>query len=753
MDGEQPAETQNVIRGGMFLGPVLQGRDIDVTVRAAAAAPVALAQLPARVAGFTGREDDMAVLAGLLDPGETAGAVVVSAVAGLAGVGKTTLAVHAGHAAVRRGWFGGGVLFINLHGYDDPVEPGQALDGLLRALGVPAEHIPAGTEQRAALYRSVLAQISGPVLVVADNASSEAQVRPLLPGAGTHKVLVTSRHTLAGLGARLLDVTILDEEAGVELLDVALRAARPGDDRISGDPESAARLAGLCGGLPLALQITAALLVGDPALTAAELADDLAAESCRLQRLAYDDDGGTATSSVAAAFELSYRRLDETSARVFRLLSASPGPDVSTAAAAALTDLPAGQVRAVLAGLARAHLTEAAPGPGGRWRMHDLLRLYARQLSGTHAGADGRDQARDRLLGYYLRTAEAADDHLRALPGAAVPARFTGRDDALAWLDAERASLVAAVSAAADTGRDQVALRLPLVLSEYLEWRRRFDDWLAATAVSLDAARRLDNRRGEGDALTILGAALREVRRFDEAITACQDAAAIFRQTGDRHREGIALNDLGLALSEVRRFDEAITAHREGLAIFRQTGDRHREGIALGNLGLALQGVCRFDEAITACQDAAAIFRQTGDRRGEGIALDNLGEALREVCRFDEAITAHREGLAIFRQTGDRRGEGIALGNFGLALQGVCRFDEAITACQDAAAIFRQTGDRHDEGRALGNLGLALQGVCRFDEAITACQDAAAIFRETGDRHRERAALDNVEAARAAQQT
>jgi hypothetical protein len=243
-------------------------------------------------------------------------------------VGKTTLAVAAGHAAVRHGWFGGGVLFVDLHGYDQPVQSGQALDGLLRALGVPAEHIPPGTEEGAGLYRSVPAQVSETRLVVADNACSVAQVCPLLPGTGPHKVLVTSRHTLAGLGARLVDVTVLDDDAAVALLDAALRAGRPDDDRIAGDREAAGRLAQVCGRLPLALQITAALLNADPALGAAELADDLA-ESVRLQRLAYDDGSTASSSSVAAAFELSYRRLDETAARVFRLLPVNPGPDVS----------------------------------------------------------------------------------------------------------------------------------------------------------------------------------------------------------------------------------------------------------------------------------------------------------------------------------------------------------------------------------------------------------------------------------------
>jgi tetratricopeptide (TPR) repeat protein len=707
----------------------------------AAAAPVALAQLPPVTAGFTGRDDELAVLAGLLDP---AGPVVVSAVAGLAGVGKTTLAVQAGHVARQRGWFGGGVLFIDLHGYDEaPVGPGQALDGLLRALGVPAEHIPPTAEERAGLYRSVLAQIADPVLVIADNASSEAQVRPLLPGAGPHKVLVTSRHTLAGLDARLVDVTVLDDDAAVSLLDAAVRAARPGDDRITSDRQAAGRLAGVCGGLPLALQITAALLKADPALSAAGLAGELSGEKDRLEQLAYDDGSGPGAPSVAAAFELSYRRLDETAARVFGLLPVNAGPDISTAAAAALADLPVPQTRRVLAGLARAHLAEAAPGAAGRWRMHDLLRLYAQQLPGEHAEADGREQARDRLLGYYLDMTAAADDHLRALPGTAVPGVFTGREDALAWLDAERPSLVAAVQMAAGTGRDQAALRLPLRLSEYLAWRRRFDDWLTTTTISLNTARRLSDRPHEGAALITLGDVLREMRRFEEAITACQDAAAIYRETGN-HGEGMALSNLGVALRNVRRFDEAITACQDAAAIFRQLGDRHSESIALNNLGLALRDVRRFDEAITAHQDAAAIYRQTGDRHSEGMALNNLGGALQGVRRFDEAITAHQDAAAIYRQTGDQHSEGNALRNLGAALQEVRRFDEAITACQNAAAIFRQEGDRHGEGQALGNLGTALQGVRRFDEAITACQNAAAIFREIGDRHSEGIALGKL---------
>jgi tetratricopeptide (TPR) repeat protein len=586
-------ETHNVISGGNQNGPVLQGRNFrDVHIKyvvQAAAPPIALNQLPPLVTGFTGRGSELAEIIALLNPAGSTGAVVISAVAGLAGVGKTALAVQAADAARQAGWFGGGVLFIDLHGYDNaPVQPDQALDALLRALGVAAEHIPPTAEERAGLYRSALALISEPVLIIADNASAEGQVRSLLPGPGPHKVVVTSRHTLAGLAARLLDVTVLDEQAAVALLEAALRGARPGDDRISADRVGAVRLAGTCGGLPLALQIAAALLKAEPSRPISDLADELSDEVRRLQTLQYNDGGGTSALSVAAAFELSYRQLNESAARVFRLLQVNPGPEVSTAVVAALADLPISEVRRVIGQLVRAHLIEAAPRAAGRWQMHDLVRLYARQLSDSHANADEREQARDRLLHYYLDTANAADKHLRGLPDAPKPMTFADRNSALEWLDSERPSLVAAVTVAASTGRDEIGMWLPVSLGEYFSWRRHFDDWLSTSMIGRDVACRLGDRKAEATALNNLGLALRSVRRFEEAIIAHQDTAVIFRETGDRRGEGVAVGNLGIALVEVRRFEEAITALHNARAIFRETGDRRDEGRSLQNLGATL---------------------------------------------------------------------------------------------------------------------------------------------------------------------
>ncbi len=293
--------------------------------RTGAGSPRALAQLPPVTSAFTGRQAELAVLSDLIDPTSK---TAVSLVTGLPGVGKTTLAIEAGHAARRRGWFSGGTLFLDLHGYDaTPKTATQALDWLLRSLGVSDKDIPPDEEERAAAYRSRLAEVGEPVLVVADNASSARQILPLFPGEGPHKMIVTSRHNLIKLNARIVDVTTLDNDEAVQLVDTALRAWSPDDDRITSDPESARRLAGLCGGLPLALWIAAALLGDEEGNSASELARELAVESERLERLHYYEDADVEV-SVAAAFELSYRKLPEAEARLFLLLSLNPGPDI-----------------------------------------------------------------------------------------------------------------------------------------------------------------------------------------------------------------------------------------------------------------------------------------------------------------------------------------------------------------------------------------------------------------------------------------
>lgn len=467
--------------------------------RTGGGSPKALAQLPPVTSAFTGREAELAVLSDLIDPTSK---TAVSLVTGLPGVGKTTLAIEAGHAARRRGWFSGGTLFFDFHGYDaTPKTATQALDWLLRSLGVSGKDIPPDEEERAAAYRSRLAEVGEPVLVVADNASSARPILPLLPGEGPHKMIVTSRHNLIKLNARMVDVTTLDNDEAVQLVDTALRAWSPDDDRITSDPESARRLAGLCGGLPLALWIAAALLGDEAGNSASELARELAVESERLERLHYYEDADVEV-SVAAAFELSYRKLTEAEARLFLLLSLNPGPDISTASAAVLADLSVGNVREILTRLTRAHLVEAAPGVSARWRMHDLIRLFAIRLSADRVGTDSKEQARGRLFKQYSDLTYSATSHLRGPEDGRRPEDFAGRDEALDWLDAERSNLFAVAGETVSHANYSLAFDLCKTLVDYLSWRRYVDDWDTVSTLCLKAAQHLGEKEKEAVAVT-----------------------------------------------------------------------------------------------------------------------------------------------------------------------------------------------------------------------------------------------------------
>ncbi|MCX4884747.1 tetratricopeptide repeat protein [Streptomyces sp. NBC_00847] len=744
-DAHTGGATSNTIAGGIFFHAVVQGRDI--TVQLPPIITPALSGLPAPASAFTGRDKHVEQLLAELAPatGGPGGqrTVLVSVVAGLAGIGKTELAVQTATQALEQpGWFPGGVLFTDLAGYDPErrLLPERALEGLLRALAIPGEHIPNGLEDRQRLYRSVLATYAREnrrILVVVDNASTTGQAGPLLPTDGITAALVTSRHTLDGLDARLHDLDTLDDAASTAVLDQALRHARGTDDtRFTDDAEAAARIARLCAGLPLALRIAAAILAAAPTRPAASLAIALQAEHTRLDKLARPD------RAVRAAFDLSYQHLTPGQARLFRLLPLSPGPDLSTDATAHLIGTDPDRAEGLLQHLAEAHLIGAAL-DWGRWRMHDLVRLYADEHGRTHAIPDERDSARTRLFTHYQDTTQAAKTHLDPFPGPRAP-HFPDRAAALKWLDAEHATLTATATAAPTLGHPATTTSLALCLAQYFEYRRYFDDWITLTTTALVICRELGDRHGEGAALNNLGLVLRQVGRFEEAIDAHTQDLVIFHELGHRHGEGTALNNLGSALQQVGRFEDAIDAHTQAADICRELSDRHGEGTALNNLGVALQQVGRFEDAIDAHTQAADICRELSDRHGESEALDNLGLALKRVRRFEEAVDAHNGSLVICRELSDRHGEGTTLGNLGLALQLVRRFEDAIDAHTQAADICRELSDRHGEGWALDNLGLALQRVRRFEEAIDAHGKAAAVFREVGERHREREALNNL---------
>ncbi|WP_328678967.1 tetratricopeptide repeat protein [Streptomyces sp. NBC_00343] len=674
--GEQYGGDHQDFRGGEFNGDFTAKK---VEYHQHAPAPTALDSLPPKAAGFTGRGDQLGELLGAFDPdgsGEAPGAVLVAAVSGLGGIGKTALAVQAVHEACDRGWFPGGVLFVNLHGYDDDrVTAEQALETLLRALGTPPEHIPNGVDARAALYRSVLAARErelGAVLVLADNASSAEQVRPLQPGGVRHRLLATSRSKLPQLGARLLPLGELSPGEAYDLLDRALRIAARDDARVANEGTAAAQLALLCGHLPLGLQIAAALLVLDRDKPVAELVSELAQSGDRLQHL---DDGER---SVRAAFDLSYRRLPAEQARLLRLLALAPGPEVTADVVAVLDGADTPLVR-VLDALCRAHLVERGSGRG-RWRLHDLVRVFGVGVSKGDPGLwEEGEAARERVLEFYLRWARAADVRLRWLPGMPEPERFEDRAGALAWLDSERAGLVAAVQWAREERFAATAVRVSQYLAEYLYWRRSFDDLTTVCGVAREAAHRAGNRVGEASAWNNLGIALREMGRVEEAIDVHTRARDLHQAVGDRRREASAWDNLGIALRSTGRVEEAIDAHTRARDLFQAVGDRRRGASAWDNLGSALRQAGRAEEAIDAHTPARDLFQAAGDRRRGAIAWNNLGNALWEAGRVEEAVEAYEQALECFWEFDDWYGTGQTLFNLALAHQHAARPAEART--------------------------------------------------------------------------
>ncbi|MFI5983628.1 tetratricopeptide repeat protein [Streptomyces sp. NPDC051555] len=707
-----------------------------------------LAGLPARSRTFTGREEDVRALLALLAPGGGApGTSPVRAVVGMAGVGKTELVLQAAECALREpGWFPGGFLFADLAGHDpEPARRATASDVLgdfLRTLDVPAGDVPSGTDARAALLRTTLAARAGRglrTLVLIDNAGSEEQVRPLLPGDPDTAALVTSRTKLA-IGGRPHDLKVLDAAASVDFLDEALRYAGPDDTRIEDAPAAALSIAELCAGLPLALHIVAALLVDFPTRPPADLSRALQAEHTRLDRLARDD------RAVRAAFDLSYRRLTDGQARLFRLLPVNPGPDLSTEAAARLGALDEDTAAGVLEDLARAHLIEPSRS-WGRWRLHDLLRLYAGEVGAREADADERDSVRRRLFDHYWTLALTAVTLLRPDPDGPLTQRFDTPREAQAWLEDERHNLTPAATSPGSFGPADLTLVLGLNLGQWFERRRHFDDWSAVAASALSTARSTGQRRSEARALDQLGNCRRLTRRFPEAITHHREAVAVFRSLDDPRGEGGALSSLGVALRRVHRFDEAIEAFSRAARLAQEQGDEQLLGRVLGNLGITLRQVGRYEEAIETLRESVALHRKWGERREEGQGLCNLANALAQTGGHAEAVRLAREAVAIFTGGDDRHGRAGALSVLGTVLSAAGHFDDAVAPLREAAESFEDLDDAHARAIALANLGVALAGAGTPASAVAPLTEAVAALRQLDDVASEATARRALEAA------
>lgn len=690
--------------------------------------------LPSTPDAFAGRTAELEEILQRLDPSSSQVQASV-VVAGMAGVGKTALVLQAAHEASIRQWFQGGALFADFYGYSpaSELDADAAIDQFLRALGFVATPWPATPGERRDAWRQLLNGLTAqglPVLLVLDNVHTAGQVKDVLPTT-PHRAVITSRHALSALPARRQDLGLLTREEAVDVIDAALLADGTGDNRATAQRADAERIAELCGYLPLALRIVAALLRDEANRPLADLADELSDTRTRLDAMTYDD------LAVRASLQMSYQRLNHMQRRVFRLLEAAPGTDISTSSACAL--LNQRDTRRVLTDLARAHLLEHF---GERWRMHDLVRLFARDVGERYGKVDAREAAVSRLLDHYLITTHAAATHFKPWLGP-VSEAFPDLGQALAWLDAERHNLLKTVEIAA-AQRHRAAGGLAFALADYLGLRRQYGDSLHLWTRMAVVFRETGDRQHEAMALDNRGVALFGLGRFDEALITFADAGNAFREAGDQHGVGMALNHRGEVLGRLHRVNEALAAHTEAASIFHETGDQHREAIALSGRGNVLRALRRFDEALTAQIKAADTFDMLGDRHSKAVASTIAGFALWEAGRFDEAIVAQREAADAHRELGDRHGEVSALSNLSLNLQGVGRFDEAIATQCEAADISREIGDRTGEARTLSNLGLLLGGVGRLDESSTAFRTAANICRELGEREGEAIALNNL---------
>lgn len=681
---------------------VLRGRKADEPAPAGPAGPPP-AQLPADPAWFTGRAAALRQLDALLpaDPARAdrdggqdgpARAVVISAIAGTAGVGKTTLAVHWAHQVAHR--YPDGQLYVNLRGFDldgRAVSPGEALRGFLEALHVPPQRVPADLPGQAALFRTLLARRR--VLVLLDNARDAEQVRPLLPGSPGSLVVVTSRNRLTGLvvnaGAHPVTLDLLGPAEARELL-----TARLGRGRARHEAAALDEIVRCCAGLPLALAVVAARAVGQPDVPLAVLASELRdGGPDRLSPLATGDP----MTDVRAVFSWSYRALDADSARLFRLLGLHPGPDTGRTAVASLAGLPPARVGPLLADLTRANLiTERT---AGRYAMHDLLRAYASELCHDTDPATETETARRRLFDHYLHASHAADhllDPYRLARPAALPTPTAGvtvgdRPEhawATAWFAAEHHVLLAGVEQAAATGLDRHAWMLAAALTTYLDRSGHWPELAAAQRTALAAARRRGDLAGQALAHRGLAIACTWSGDHEAAHRHYRRDLELYRELGDD--TGRAHTHIGVSwvLARQGRLRAALDETRLALDLYRAADYRVGQAKALNNLGWMHARLGEPGPALQCCQSALRLHEETGDRHGAALTWDSLGYVRHGLGDHDEAADCYRRALALHRELGDRYDEAEVLDNLGDSLRAAGDLDAARRAWREALTIF-----------------------------------------------------------------
>jgi DNA-binding SARP family transcriptional activator/tetratricopeptide (TPR) repeat protein len=696
--GEEPAADfpAGTVAVGTFadLSPVAAGPQAG-SEPPPAVAKVRPAQLPADIGDFTGRETHVRHLCGLLLAGNgssSPGAARIAVVNGAAGLGKTTLAVHAAHQVSAQ--FPDGQLYVDLLGASSqPASPGEVLARFLRDLGIEGDKVPARDDERAALYRTTLT--GRRVLILLDNARDAAQIRPLLPGSSSCAVLATTRNRTSDLASmRFVDLNVLEDTEALALFTRIV-----GEDRAAAEPDATAEVLIACAGLPLAVRICAARLAARRQWRIATLAGRLRNQHRRLDELKTGD------LAVRASFQVSYDSLRETSrgtdvSRVFRLLSVWQAPSISLPAAGALIGQPEDDVAEALETLVDVNLLES---PAPDWyQFHSLLQVYAAERAEVAEPKAVREEAAARLLRWYLDTAEAAADAVApqryrlpreaAAPGVP-PLAFADPGEALSWYQVERVNIVAATRQAASAGMHDVAWRLPTTLFAMFNRWVNWADCVTTSRIGLDSARAAGDRAAEAWVLNNLGFALARLRDWD-AFGCLERALEIRRELGDT--KGEAQTAIGLAEAHLNLDgpgDGALRHMRHAVDLLERTDATPMYAAALNNLGEVYQELGDLEAAEGCYIQARDISRETGGY-AEGYTLHNLGEVYRHQRRLDDAIASYEQALGKHRAAMDLPGEALALKRLGETLAENGGTAEARAALTGALQIFGTIGDQ-----------------------------------------------------------
>ncbi|MFE1171478.1 BTAD domain-containing putative transcriptional regulator [Streptomyces sp. NPDC058773] len=682
-------------------------------------------QLPATVADFTGRAAFVTELGEQLATAEGS-VMAVSALTGIGGVGKTTLAVHVAHAA--REHFPDGQLYVDLQGAGlTPSEPEAVLGSFLRSLGTQESSIPDGLEERAALYRSTLA--GRRILALLDNARDAAQIRPLLPGTEGCAALITSRARMIDLaGAHLIDLDVMSPEEALALFTRIV-----GEERVTSERQAAMAVVGACGFLPLAIRIAASRLAARRTWTVSTLARKLADERRRLDELRAGD------LAVKATFELGYGQLEPQQARAFRLLGLADGPDISLAAAAALLDLDIDAAEDLIESLVDASLLEsAAP---GRYRFHDLVRLYARACAerDEHPPSD-REAALSRLLDFYLATAahmyalerpgDRLVDHMEptSYPGL----EFADRPEALKWLFGESRCLLACAQQSATASTLRRAVDLLLLTLDLAESSADSHQYEQANMALLAAARDIGDQRAEARLHTSLTNVHTLAGRLDEADAHAQSAMLLGLATEDAFSSSNAPNDRGIIASIQQRYDDAEPYLSQARIAFRDDHNQQSEASALCNLARVHLETGRLDSAIRLAEEGIGIYRQLGATRRLANGMYTLGLAFTRAGRLTDATQQLTEALVIFQDNRQRFWEGMTYFRLGEIELGDHCPTAAANHAEQALKALRGVGGEWWRANALTLLGRALHEIGHTGRARVCWQEALPIYERLG---------------------